>query len=115
MHTPRFSGQPIRAGDLVLTWTASRPIRTNCENVGTVFSSSLAAAQRPSTGAQNFSRRILQRYLRRGSRKAHAHICARADNLAERSTANPEKPPARLRTHSRRENYSSGIDSERLT
>src|SRR5450432_3265144 len=38
MHTPRFSGQPISAGDLVLTWTCSRPIRTSCENVGTVHS-----------------------------------------------------------------------------
>src|SRR6202162_6061970 len=38
MHTPRFSGQPINAGDLVLTWTCSRPIRTSCENVGTVIS-----------------------------------------------------------------------------
>src|SRR5215475_5625749 len=36
MHTPRFSGQPINAGDLVFTWTFSRPIRTSCENVGTV-------------------------------------------------------------------------------
>src|ERR1700674_6089376 len=36
MHTPRFSGQPINAGDFVLTWTFSRPMRTNCENVGTV-------------------------------------------------------------------------------
>src|SRR4029077_7586181 len=35
-HTPRFSGQPISAGDFVLTRTFSRPIRTNCENVGTV-------------------------------------------------------------------------------
>src|SRR5580693_183035 len=36
MHTPRFSGQPASAGDLVLTRTFSRPIRTSCENVGTV-------------------------------------------------------------------------------
>src|SRR5450755_3991605 len=36
MQTPRFSGQPARAGDLVLTITASRPILTSCENVGTV-------------------------------------------------------------------------------
>src|ERR1700674_4800896 len=36
IHTPRFSGQPISAGDLVLTRTFSRPIRTSCENVGTV-------------------------------------------------------------------------------
>src|SRR3984957_6175326 len=38
IQTPRFSGQPINAGDLVLTWTCSRPIRTSCENVGTVIS-----------------------------------------------------------------------------
>src|SRR5207247_1357886 len=37
MHTPRFSGQPINAGDFVLLRTPSRPIRTSCENVGTVF------------------------------------------------------------------------------
>src|SRR5256885_15089881 len=42
MHTPRFSGQPINAGDLVLTWTFSRPIRTSCENVGTVVPQSRA-------------------------------------------------------------------------
>src|SRR5438309_4339602 len=36
MHTPRFSGQPASAGDLVFMRTASRPILTNCENVGTV-------------------------------------------------------------------------------
>jgi hypothetical protein len=36
MHTPRFSGQPANAGDFVLTRTFSRPIRTSCENVGTV-------------------------------------------------------------------------------
>src|SRR5215469_11433929 len=37
MHTPRFSGQPINAGDFVLLITSSRPMRTSCENVGTVF------------------------------------------------------------------------------
>src|ERR1700676_4550675 len=36
MHTPRFSGQPIHAGDFVLAIIPSRPILTNCENVGTV-------------------------------------------------------------------------------
>ena len=36
MHTPRFSGQPTNAGDFVLLITASRPMRTSCENVGTV-------------------------------------------------------------------------------
>src|ERR1700731_1707441 len=39
MQTPRFSGQPMSAGDFVFTWTCSRPIRTSCENVGTVFPS----------------------------------------------------------------------------
>src|SRR5260370_5730490 len=37
MHTPRFSGQPAKAGDFVLMRIPSRPIRTSCENVGTVF------------------------------------------------------------------------------
>src|SRR4029077_7980773 len=37
MHTPRFSGQPANAGDFVLVRIPSRPIRTSCENVGTVF------------------------------------------------------------------------------
>src|SRR5215469_2610482 len=36
MHTPRFSGQPISAGDLVFETIPSLPIRTSCENVGTV-------------------------------------------------------------------------------
>jgi len=73
MHTPRFSGQPINAGDFVLTRTCSRPIRTSCENVGTVYSLN---------GAHNF----------RGSRKARTQKCARAQSNAERSTANPEIP-----------------------
>jgi hypothetical protein len=38
MHTPRFSGQLINAGDFVLLRIPSRPIRTSCENVGTVSS-----------------------------------------------------------------------------
>src|SRR4029077_13691379 len=42
MHTPRFSGQPANAGDFVFTRTASRPILTNCENVGTVVPQSRA-------------------------------------------------------------------------
>src|SRR6202165_4999412 len=36
IHTPRFSGQPASAGDFVLAIIPSRPILTNCENVGTV-------------------------------------------------------------------------------
>src|SRR5260370_24776764 len=36
MHTSRLSGQPSSAGDFVFIRTASRPILTSCENVGTV-------------------------------------------------------------------------------
>src|SRR5208283_4282291 len=36
MHTPRFSGQPINAGDLVFEWIPSLPKRISCENVGTI-------------------------------------------------------------------------------
>src|ERR1700687_176121 len=85
MHTPRFSGQPASAGDFVFTRTFSRPIRTNCENVGTVVPLPCAAAQRPAV-----ARRIF-----RGSRKARRQKCARAQSSAERSTANPEIQPAR--------------------
>src|SRR5215468_10941155 len=55
MHTPRFSGQPINAGDLVLAMTSSRPIRTSCENVGTVFPLFRMATQRPGPRAQGFA------------------------------------------------------------
>jgi hypothetical protein len=71
MHTPRFSGQPINAGDFVLTWTFSRPMRTNCENVGTVplF---YATARRPPIARGNFCPPASQktRCEGRGSRKA---------------------------------------------
>src|SRR5947207_10505389 len=53
MHTPRFSGHAIIAGDFVLLRMPSRPIRTSCENVGTAF-----PLFRPHSGqtlyAQNF-------------------------------------------------------------
>src|SRR5260370_10794505 len=60
MHTPRFSGQPINAGDFVLAMTSSRPIRTSCENVGTVFPLFHVATPRPA-----FARQILR--LSRGA------------------------------------------------
>src|SRR5207253_6790040 len=53
MHTPRFSGQPANAGDFVLLVTASRPMRTNCENVGTVFP--LSATPQPDYRAGHFA------------------------------------------------------------
>src|SRR5262249_60622015 len=37
IQTPRFSGQPCKAGDFVLDRTCSRPARTNCANVGTTL------------------------------------------------------------------------------
>src|SRR5207245_1861918 len=75
MHTPRFSGQPASAGDFVFIRTASRPILTSCENVGTVV---------PHLRAQSFA-----------APETRAHNIARAQSSAERSTANPEVQPAR--------------------
>src|SRR5258708_6014533 len=49
MQTPRFSGQRISAGDLVFVVIPSLPIRTSCENAGTVvppLPSALAHLQR---------------------------------------------------------------------
>src|SRR5260221_11997079 len=54
MHTPRFSGQPASAGDFVFIRTASRPILTNCENVGTVVPLFRTATQWPSIARINF-------------------------------------------------------------
>src|SRR6202163_4898814 len=65
MHTPRFSGQPASAGDLVFIPTASRPIHTHCENVGTVVPLFCATTpwslfecgrKTPSNCARSFSR-----------------------------------------------------------
>src|SRR6266404_9604509 len=84
MHTPRFSGQPASAGDFVLAIIPSRPILTNCENVGTVVPQSRAEnfhpREHPATDALGI----------RGSRSARRQIGARAQSSAERSTANPE-------------------------
>src|SRR5262249_35785059 len=67
MQTPRFSGQPINAGDFVLEMTPSRPIRTSCENVGTVF---------PLVCGHKFGPRMHARFD--SSRIARADKCARA-------------------------------------
>src|SRR6202795_1250724 len=94
MHTPRFSGQPINAGDFVLTWTFSRPMRTNCENVGTV-SLFYTTARRSTHRAQKILSPTSQTRDAKGAapaKRAHKN-CARAHSLAERSTANPEKNP----------------------
>src|SRR5215471_5608689 len=80
MHTPRFSGQLINAGDFVLLLMPSRPIRTSCENVGTVFP--LLPNQRFGSHAHNFSTRFACAQTNRASAQHHA----------ERCTANPERP-----------------------
>src|SRR5277367_3250707 len=48
-HTPRFSGHPSSAGDLVFTRIFSRPLRTSCENVGTLspYSQKLVSKNSP--------------------------------------------------------------------
>src|ERR1700756_340529 len=102
MHTPRFSGQPANAGDFVLVMTPSRPIRTSCENVGTVFPLCLRTQIQPANA----------RAIRQLSPCAHKNS-ARA-HQAERCTAIPETSK-KLRTHSKRQNYALGFDSERLT
>src|SRR5260370_9564727 len=92
MHTPRFSGQPISAGDFVFTWTFSRPMRTNCENVCTVF------LFYPTLLRSTYRARIFlpgqRNFAMRRSRLPHARTqnCATAHSLAERSTSNPQKP-----------------------
>src|SRR6266403_672878 len=76
MHTPRFSGHPASAGDFVFIRTASRPILTSCENVGTVVPLFHPATQRPTIARMNF----------RGSRQARTQKDARAQSSAERLT-----------------------------
>jgi len=89
VHTPRFSGKPIKAGDFVLTRTFSRPMRTSCENVGTV---SLFSYNRPHCGRciarqKKFCAPAIakSRCEGRGSRKAAPDKMPRAHSLAERS------------------------------
>src|SRR5256885_188938 len=85
MHTPRFSGQPASAGDFVFIRTASRPILTSCENVGTVIPLLFVPRPGRDNRACNFSRLPQGAHTKSRERKSSA----------ERSTANPEIPPAR--------------------
>src|SRR5580704_7372567 len=73
-HTPRFSGHPSNAGDFVFTRIFSRPLRTSCENVGTLspysqelvrkkFVPKKSASGRPS--ANLHARQISPRRIRR--------------------------------------------------
>src|SRR5215813_12350154 len=94
MHTPRFSGQPINAGDLVLTRTASRPMRTSCENVGTVPSFFPRASRAPLSRRVKTRSCLRAQFHERLSPGAHT-IARERTHHAERSTANPELQPAR--------------------
>src|SRR5258708_32337028 len=76
MHTPRFSGQPISAGDLVFVVIPSLPIRTSCENVGTVvplFPSALAHLQRVASKPHMARRQIALTLAMRAACNARAH------------------------------------------
>src|SRR5580700_2209588 len=58
-HTPRFSGHPSNAGDFVFTRIFSRPLRTSCENVGTLSPYSQKLVRKNlfrKTRQKNFSR-----------------------------------------------------------
>ena len=115
MQTPRRSGQPINAGDFVFTTTFSRPIRTSCENVGTVL---------PSFARELFLLPAFLRHEHTRSQNAQGGCaalagaqqnCARAHISAERQLRIRRTTSKKLRTHSRRLNSSSGFDSETLT
>src|SRR5258707_10627013 len=111
MHTPRFSGQPISAGDLVFVVIPSLPIRTSCENVGTVvplFPWALAHLQRvaskPHIARTNCTHSRHARRLKRESTPTGSKVYCESGETSKK-----------LRTHSKRENYAPGFESERLT
>jgi hypothetical protein len=84
MHTPRFSGQPISAGDLVFERTPSLPMRTSCENVGTVvprFSSQLP-----------LTRRQVEQALARCARTKNARAHTYAERYCESGENQQETP-----------------------
>ena len=111
MHTPRFSGQPINAGDLVFEIIPSLPIRTSCENVGTVI---LFFLRRVAT-ILNSRFTVLRAQTHGEALNARAEKYARAHNKAERCTANPEKQARDSVGKPREQNVTPGSDSERLT
>src|SRR5882762_8764867 len=80
MHTPRFSGQPISAGDLVFVVIPSLPIQTSCTH---------------------------SRHARRQQRES--------TQTGSKVYCESGETSKKLRTHSKRENYAPGFDSERLT
>jgi len=100
MHTPRFSGQPINAGDFVFTRTASRPIRTNCENVGTVILFFVRLVSLAAIAHKVFIPGASSTDAQKDARLSHcAHQKHESALHAERYTAHPEKQPARNSAH----------------
>jgi len=101
MHTPRFSGQPISAGDLVFVMIPSLPIRTSCENVGTVvplFSSTkFSVISFKVDRFTNYLKLATNNFFRARrpialTLAARAYKNERAHKQAQRCTANPERP-----------------------
>lgn len=87
----------MSAGDLVLTKTCSLPIRTSCENVGTVVPLFHSAAD----SAAKFRAKFPTALAKRITKNARAH------SNAERSTANPEKQARNSADTPRRKNCTS--------
>src|SRR5260221_7960496 len=123
MHTPRFSGQPISAGDFVLVMIPSLPIRTSCENVGTV----VPLFKSTKFSVISFKLDRFTHYLKlttdnffRARRQIALTLALRAAQYARAHTGSKVycesgETSKKLRTHSKRENYAPGFESERLT
>src|SRR5579862_55161 len=106
MHTPRFSGQPANAGDFVLTRTFSRPIRTSCENVGTVvplcdrtaveFRCDRTAVKfmRDRTAINQLRAKFLAALARRANKNAREHMSVLKGLLRIRRNNQQETPYA---------------------
>src|SRR5947207_13256218 len=87
MHTPRFSGQPINAGDFVLVVTPSRPILTSCENVGTVFPLCLRTQIQPANA------RAFPQLSLRAHKKAREHTKLKGVLRFRRPARNSARTP----------------------
>src|SRR5208282_2816617 len=100
MQTPRFSGQPMSAGDLVLDRTASLPMRTSCENVGTVVPLfPWAAREKIFPGVRRASRADTACKL------SHcAHTKTREHTLTLKGHCESGETSKKLRTDSKRQN-----------
>src|SRR5271166_5425705 len=123
MHTPRFSGQPFSAGDLVLVMIPSLPIRTSCENVGTVVprfkSSKFSVISFKFDRSTDYLKLTTNNFVRAqtdcdDSRFARSKI-RESTPTGVKVYCESGETSKKLRTHSKRENYAPGFESERLT